>query len=223
VKIGFTRNLIVVGFLHALTLVILFSLTASRSPDFEPPPVRFIPVELVAETQPVVIPGPDRLPPDEPPPEPEPEIAKPPEPKPRPKPEPRPKKRVVRRRVAPQPGLSQKDIEDLLSPALDSAAPVTPPNASDATCRALIYQTFHDAWDQPAYADAGDAVAFVVVQLNSDGSVASRKLSKSSGNSLLDATAMKAAESVRRIPGLSADFIARNKTITVSFRVTEDN
>ena len=225
-KKTFMRNLVVVGAIHVVLLGVMFVFTGFRTPKYEPPPVNFIPVEIVADTRAYVVSIPDEpLPPEpeiepEPEPEPEPEITVPKK-KPAKKP---PKKKPVklRRRIKKTPRLTQKDVEDLLNPAVGRTGPSTPTTVNDATYRAIIRQTFYDAWNQPGYADVEDAVAVVTIRLRSGGAVASRSLSKPSGNRILDDSVTRSIQAVKRIPGLSSDFIARNATITVSFRVKDN-
>jgi len=86
---------------------------------------------------------------------------------------------------------------------------------------AAVRQVFHDAWDQPNDADAGDAAARVRIRLTADGLVSNPVLSESSGNETMDESALQAVQSVGYIPGLTADFVARHSSITIEFKVED--
>lgn len=89
----------------------------------------------------------------------------------------------------------------------------------DALSKGLIYQAFHDAWDQPGYADVGGSVVTVSVQLLGNGIVTRPVLVKSSGNEVMDASVMQAVRSVGRINGLSAEFVRKHSDIEFRFKV----
>ena len=192
-------------------------------------PAPAAPVEPVAPPKPVKPPPPRLI---------KPTPVKPPsQNKPVKTPKPPPLKDNGKRTLQP-PRLSKKQIENEL---LDTASAVSTPSvhaaASDVpaagagngtgssdenTYLAVVWQTFYDAWVQPSYSDVGDAEASISIELALDGAVTGRTLARSSGNAILDASAMRAAESVQRIPGLSKDFTAENGKITVQFKVTKE-
>lgn len=91
------------------------------------------------------------------------------------------------------------------------------PLNDDGMYRALIDQTYRRAWKPPSYSEVGDAITLVSLYLRSDGTVIKYHL-KGSGNELLDVSVRKAMESVRRIPGLSSDYVGRNKVIPLNFQ-----
>jgi TonB family protein len=136
------------------------------------------------------------------------------------------------------PKLSREQIEkELLNTASAVSTPVAGSRAASAvvgdavdgggsndgdTYLDVVQQTFYDAWIQPSYSDVGDAEASISIELALDGAVTGRTLAKSSGNAILDASAMRAAETVQRISGLSRDFTAENRKITVQFKVVKE-
>lgn len=89
----------------------------------------------------------------------------------------------------------------------------------DALGLEMVRQALHNAWTQPTSDDAGNAEAVVEIRLAPDGTVLGRALLKRSGNRLMDASVLQAADAVARIPGLPPDFVARHRTISVLFRV----
>jgi hypothetical protein len=84
---------------------------------------------------------------------------------------------------------------------------------------AMVKQAFHDAWAQPSAAEAGDAVAVAEIRFAADGAVISAKLKKPSGVAVLDQSVRRSLKYVKRVSGLTPDFLKRNSVITISFRV----
>jgi len=85
--------------------------------------------------------------------------------------------------------------------------------------KAMVKKAFMDAWAQPSLAEAGDAVAVAEIHLGAGGAVVSARILKSSGVQALDESVTRSLTYVKRVRGLSSDFIARNETLTISFRV----
>ena len=83
----------------------------------------------------------------------------------------------------------------------------------------MVKQAFHDAWAQPSAAEAGDAVAVAEIRFAADGAVISAKLKKPSGVAVLDQSVRRSLKYVKRVSGLTPDFLKRNSVITISFRV----
>lgn len=86
-------------------------------------------------------------------------------------------------------------------------------------CFALIKKAFYDRWeDRPAWkASLRDAV--LRINLAQDGTVTGYRIVTSSTDSQVDASVLRAAAAVTRVPGLSYDFWKDNKTVDVQFHV----
>jgi len=91
----------------------------------------------------------------------------------------------------------------------------------DQIYKGMVKKAFTDVWTEPSRAEVGDAVAEVEIRLAGDGTVVSAKLVKGSGVAALDESVVKALKFVKRVNGLSADFVSRYETLTISFRVRE--
>jgi len=175
------------------------------------------------EPEKVKIPEPERVKEPEPRPKPEPKPAA--EPKPKPKPKPKPEIEKSRTPVVRHPGgkpavapLSEEEIRKLLEKgAKPSDRTVIPDDSS--ICFGLVRKAYYDAWIQPSREEIGDASAEVLIRLAGDGLVISRELRRPSGIAALDSSVLAAAGQVRRIDGLTPDFISRHPTVTVLFKL----
>ena len=83
----------------------------------------------------------------------------------------------------------------------------------------MVRQAFHDAWTQPSAVEAGDAVVEAEIRFSADGRVTSARVKKRSGIEAMDVSVAKALTYVKRVSGLTRDFLIRHDTITISFRV----
>jgi outer membrane biosynthesis protein TonB len=225
----FSRTLKVVTGLHVgIVLMLLFHSGIVRL--FEPKPEMIIPVEFVVDVTPPMPDVNELLPPvAEPEPEPEPEPpAIIPEPTPAPpKPKPHKKIEVSRKKItrsnAPKKPkrntLTEEEIRKLLAAGAKPSDHTSIPD-EDQRCMALIRNTLHAVWDEPTAEAAGSAETELRITLDPGGHIRSSKLHRRSGNVALDSSVQRVADSVQRIHGLSADFIRRHPTVTISFSVT---
>ena len=155
----------------------------------------------------------------------------PPKPVEKPKPEPeKPKwkptpvdptkaRRVKIDKPAPGPNpLSEEEIARRLKEGAVLGTTNTTPAKDDDRFTAIIYNKLKSAWIQPDRQNTGSLTTAVTIGLGPGGRITSRRLAKSSGNKTMDDSVMAAAESIRSIPQLSADFIRRNPSITIEFR-----
>lgn len=94
----------------------------------------------------------------------------------------------------------------------------------DSACFDLIKVAFVKAWAQPSYADAGDSVARIEIRFNADGSIAGIAQGRSSGNTVLDESVLRAASALRRVDGLPPEFLRKynDRPITLAFKVTPE-
>lgn len=227
----FSRTLKVVTGLHVgIVLILLFH--SGVVSLFEPKPEMVIPVEFVVDVTPPMPDVDELLPPvAEPKPEPEPEPpATIPEPTPAPpKPNPKPRKKIevsrkkITRSNAPKKPkrntLTEEEIRKLLAAGAKPSDHTSIPD-EDQRCMALIRNTLHAVWDEPTAEAAGGAETELRITLEPGGRIRSSKLHRRSGNVSLDSSVQRVADSVQRIHGLSADFIRRHSTVTISFSVT---
>ena len=119
-----------------------------------------------------------------------------------------------------QPTLSPEQIRELLlKGAKPSDHTVIPED--DQIYKGMVKKAFTDVWTEPSEAEAGGAVAVAEIRLARDGTVISARILQSSGNSAMDGSVAKALSYVKRVNGLSADFISRYEKLTISFRLGE--
>lgn len=152
----------------------------------------------------------------------------PPRPEPAPAPKPKPKRKpikvskdIVRRNAevdTRKPPLDEEKIRELLAKGAKPSDHTVIPS-DDAVCMATIKRRLDDAWVKPSYAEAGDATAEVALTFQLDGKILESKIKRPSGNEVLDASVRQVLQSVKRIEGLSPEFLRRRRTVTVSFRV----
>ena len=218
----------IVAAVHVGVLLLIVGAGWLRSCRREEPLEHMIPVDFLVDVTPApVAPIEELL--VEPPPEEASEIPEPvPVPKETPKKKPREKpkiekgRRVVRQPETPPPGQPKLTPEQIRQRLLDGAKPSNRTTAmpdEDTRCLEAVRLAFYDAWVQPSRAEAGDAVAEGEIRLGSGGTVLGRRLSRTTGNPVLDASVTAALNAVSRIHGLTDGFIERHKTITIAFKV----
>jgi len=232
----FSKTFKVVAIVHAVLLLLIFSRSGIvRLLESEPELV--IPVEFVVDVSPAMpdvgdvlpdIPEPEPIPetiPEPPAPIPEPDPAPNTEP-PKPKPPKRKKIKVSNKRITrssnsnrpKQTRLSAAEIKKLLAQGARPGDYTSVPD-ENARCLAMIKKTLDAVWDQPSAEAAGDSVAVLQIKLSGNGRVSGGKLTRKSGNAALDNSVLRIAGNVRRIPGLTPNFIRRHPSVTISFTV----
>ena len=215
----FRRTLKIVAAAHGLALLALligprFQGCGRAAPEIS------MPVTLRMEAPP-----PERSPDPEPPapPKPEPTPPKPDPPKPKPKPRREievSQKRVVRELDPKRERVFRDDIVQELEKKLTT--PDKPVTLDDSRIHLQrVRDTLYRAWeDRPSRQEAGGATATVTIRFDAQGRVTDRALTGPSGNAALDASVMKAVQSVTWIAGLSDDFLKkRNYRVSVAFRL----
>lgn len=179
------------------------------------------------EQEPAPKPEPEPEPVPRPEPEPEPE----PEPKPAPEPEPQrdeikiSKKRVERtiKQPRPTPKLSPEEIEKTLAENLGE----TPQRVAESDIPrwyyALVRQKMMDAWVEPAGLSLpSGTVTLVRITVNRSGRITNREMIRSSGNSIMDKSVMRAVGSVTRLKALPNTVSGSSKDITIEFELEEE-
>lgn len=116
--------------------------------------------------------------------------------------------------------LTKEEIQRLLDlGATPSDRTVDP--GEEGRCFALINKQLKAAWRKPHLAEASIREAELTLFLAKGGVVTSYKLTKSSGNDLLDKSAIDAGKAVKRIPGLTNDFIKSHSSVSIGFRIND--
>ncbi len=133
--------------------------------------------------------------------------------------------------------LSQGAIRDLLGSAVKGVGPGAPGAGMGGAGAgsggggrydplgwyySMVRATLYEAWQQPsALAGNRGLTTRVLIRVGRDGRVLRRSLDRSSGNPQMDASALKAVESVAQLPALPPGFGGDYKDITVDFALTE--
>ena len=90
----------------------------------------------------------------------------------------------------------------------------------DAIYFDIVRRAMYRAWIQPESLAVEGLTTKAMIQLANDGTVISGKVIRPSGNGVMDASVKSALASVKRIPGLSASFLATHREITVDFELS---
>ncbi len=91
----------------------------------------------------------------------------------------------------------------------------------EAHCRRVLHHVLYDAWTiRPSREEVGDAAVHIALRFDPEGRILSREIVKRSGDPAMDASALKAAEAVERVPGLTETFLRRRGyRVIVAFRL----
>lgn len=164
------------------------------------------------------------------PPKPAPEPPKPktdiPEPEKKPKHVVQKSEKKVKRPPPPKPKtpqLSQEEIRKLLAAGAKISDRLSVPSDEfpAAWYYALVRQTMYDAWSQPSsLAGRSGLTAEVTIRVQRDGRILSRDMTRSSGNSVMDDSVMKAVQAVMQLRPLPPQFPGTSHEITIEFELT---
>ena len=225
---GLAHSLRVVTAVHVVIVLGLALISGCRM-LFKPKPPLSIPIEFTVEVPAAPADAPDPVPDPVPVPPPVRDaIALPQPPKPPPK---VPPKKTPRRKIEPsqrrvtrhgeterQTKLSPEEIERLLA---EGARPSDRTRIPDADARgfARVRAAFYDVWVQPSRAEVGGLTAEAAIVFGTGGRVISGRLSRPSGNAVLDNSVRRALNAVRQITGLPSGFAERHREMSVAFRV----
>ena len=176
----------------------------ASEPDQKPPPPK--------PPEPKPVPPKDAIPEPKPkPPTPKPPAPKPPAPKPEP-PKPKP--------------LSEAQLKDILNRSFkpsDLARALPPSTGQFDWYYDQLREILYGAWLRPrSLSKHSGLVTVVVIRVFRDGTLGKRELRKSSGNPLMDQTAMDAVKSVSRVDPLPRGLGSAYEDITVDFELTDD-
>lgn len=172
-------------------------------------------------------PQPEPMPEPEPEPEPQPEPEPEPEPQPEPEPEPEEKKiEISRKRVRrqdaekPKPRPTPEQIRQALERKLADQADSVVQTDIPAWYYAHVRERMNAAWVEPTGLSLPPgAFARVVISVDRSGLISSRSLQRSSGNSIMDKSVMRAVDSVANLKPLPEKVRGRHKDIIIDFEL----
>jgi TonB family protein len=114
--------------------------------------------------------------------------------------------------------LSEADMRRLLNG--DSRFGDGSPISQEFVVLDMVRQAMYRAWDQPTDIGIAGLVTKVELTFSSDGAIIGSRLMNSSGNPVMDASVMRAVQSVRRVSGLPPSYLSSHRRIPVSFELT---
>jgi outer membrane biosynthesis protein TonB len=118
--------------------------------------------------------------------------------------------------------LSEAEIRRLLNQGYRPGTKTQLAASEEQRCLSLIKAAFYAKWtNRPAWNDTLRKM-HLEVRFGAGGRVMGYRLVQSSGNAQADATVKQAAAMVPVVYGLSADFLAKFKTVTIRFEVTPE-
>jgi TonB family protein len=86
-----------------------------------------------------------------------------------------------------------------------------------------VHEMMYRVWNQPTSLSASSGLsAEVLIRVQRDGAIVSRKMIRSSGNSLMDDSVMKAVQSVSKLKPLPSQFEGTSKDIRILFELTQE-
>lgn len=89
----------------------------------------------------------------------------------------------------------------------------------------IIHDAFHSRWDQPMsiFDENRRFVCYLQIQIARDGTITDARITKSSGNPVMDESVLTAAKRVTKIPPLPEGVGDKNGyTITIAFELDQD-
>ena len=87
----------------------------------------------------------------------------------------------------------------------------------------MVRQAMYRAWNQPTDIGIAGLVTRVDLTFNPDGSIVGSRIISSSGNKTMDASVLRAVESVHRVSGLPSGYLSSHRRIPVAFELTGNN
>lgn len=114
--------------------------------------------------------------------------------------------------------LSDADLRRLLNG--DSRFGDGSPISQEFVVLDMVRQAMYRAWNQPTDIGIAGLVTKVELTFTSSGTITASRMIASSGNKTMDASVMRAVQSVHRINGLPASFLSSHRRIPVSFELT---
>ncbi len=87
----------------------------------------------------------------------------------------------------------------------------------------MVRQAMYRAWNQPTDIGIAGLVTRVELTFNPDGTIVGSRIISSSGNKTMDASVLRAVESVHRVSGLPSGYLSSHRRIPVAFELTGNN
>jgi len=87
----------------------------------------------------------------------------------------------------------------------------------------MVRQAMYRAWNQPTDIGIAGLTTRVELTFNPDGTIVGSRILSSSGNKVMDASVMRAVESVHRVSNLPSGYLASHRRIPVAFELTGNN
>ena len=115
--------------------------------------------------------------------------------------------------------LDPKQIEKLLNQGVKPGTKNQLAASEEQRCISLIREAFYAKWNRPPWS-ADLKEMHLKVRFGDGGRVLGYQLEKRSGDPKADATVLQAAALVPSVPGLSLDFLTKNPSVTIRFKVT---
>lgn len=124
-------------------------------------------------------------------------------------------------KIGPRSSLSEADMRRLLNSdsRFGSGSAVT----QEFIVLDMVRQAMYRAWNQPTDIGIAGLTTRVELTFNPDGTIVGSRILGSSGNKTMDASVMRAVESVRRVHNLPAGYLSTHRRIPVSFELTGNN
>ena len=115
--------------------------------------------------------------------------------------------------------MSEAEIRKLLNQGYKPGTYNQLAASEEQRCISLIREAFYAKWNRPPWtADLKEML--LKVRFGDGGRVLGYQLEKRSGDPKADATVLQAAALVSSVPGLSLDFLTKNPSVTIRFKVT---
>lgn len=115
--------------------------------------------------------------------------------------------------------LSSKEIADALAAGAKIGSRNQLPANELSRCVGLVRTALYEAWEQPGASEAGSRPAKLLIRLDSNGKIASYRITQSSGSELFDATVLRAAAKCDPIRGLTVAFLNDHDELTIEFKL----
>jgi TonB family protein len=116
--------------------------------------------------------------------------------------------------------LSMDEIKKLLEAgARISDHTSIPDNYVEVGYYTIVRQIMYDAWTQPTGLTPAGLITTVSIRVTRNGTIISRDMTKSSGNSIMDDSVMKAVNAVTKIKPLPDNFSGSTKDISIEFEL----
>ena len=115
--------------------------------------------------------------------------------------------------------LDPKQLEKLLNQGYKPSTKNQLAASEEQRCISLIREAFYAKWNRPPWS-ADLKEMHLKVRFGDNGRVLGYQLEKRSGDPKADSTVLQAAALVPSVPGLSLDFLTKNPSVTIRFKVT---